>query len=647
MLKGGQRHFWLLSSRIDQRLYTWSKVDEANIGIMCGIVGKYYFERNLFSSHDLQGMMKAIEHRGPDDQGEYCNERVALGFTRLSIIDTVSGHQPLFNERKTIVLIANGEIYNFRELRETLISMGHEFRTKSDCEVIVHLYEEYGDQFITQLNGMFAFCLYDSDTEKAIIARDRIGIKPLYFYHDSKVLVFGSEIKGIIASDVVPCEKRAHILDEYLCFRSLSNWRTFFSGIDVLEPGSCIIARGSEFRLWKFWKPEIKDRGEDDSSIIRNIDETLNACVKRQMISDVPLGSLLSGGVDSSWVSAVAGRHLKNMNTFTVGFQESEYDETRYAKMLASSFGLNYHDIKVGNKEFADFLPQAIWYHDEPLTHANSVQIHLICKYAKQFVKVLLTGEGADELFGGYPRYYICKLGNYFYKLNSYTQKSVLHTLNLIPERRIQKLRSFLGQRDQELVLLNAEFVKWNKLSRILDHDQPEISQRVQLLDRTWNPNLDIMDNLLIFEQKSYLQAILIRQDKMSMGASIESRVPILDNQMVSLANSIPARKKINYLQPKHLFKKSATKNIPKKIVYKRKVGFGVPIGFWLRDKDGMGRYLDLLMDRADYVDGVNRTKLEEMIKDHKSGKENHEDIIWPLINYVLWDQIFFDSIKK
>jgi asparagine synthase (glutamine-hydrolysing) len=610
---------------------------------MCGIVGKYFFKRDTFNSSDLQAMIKAIEHRGPDDKGEYCDGRIALGFTRLSIIDTESGHQPLFNERDTIVLIANGEIYNFRELREELKARGHSFRTKSDCEVIIHLYEEYGDQFIARLNGMFAFCLYDSEKEKAIIARDRIGIKPLYYYLDSNVLIFGSEIKGLIASELVPCEKRKNVLDEYLCFRSLSNQRTFFAGIDILEPGSCIIVRGNDIKFRKFWESKITDEGVGEKVIITKIDEALDQCVKRQMVSDVPLGSLLSGGVDSSWVSAVAGRYSENMNTFTVGFQESEYDETNYARMLADTFGLVYHDIRVGNKEFADFLPKAIWYHDEPLTHANSVQIYLICKYAKEYVKVLLTGEGADELFGGYPRYYICKLGHYFLKLGSYAKKTAIHALNYIPERRIQKLTSFLGQGDQELVFMNAEFAKWSKISKVLDHDQPDLSNRLQLLEKTWKTNMDLMDNLLIFEQKSYLQAILARQDKMSMGASIESRVPILDNQMLSLANSIPARKKINYLQPKHLFKKGATRNIPRDIVYKKKVGFGVPIGLWLRDTSGMGRYLDLLLDQAEDIEGINKRKLEDMVMEHKSGKENHEDVLWPLVNYALWHQIFFN----
>jgi asparagine synthase (glutamine-hydrolysing) len=609
---------------------------------MCGIVGKYYFNKDAYCSNDLRTMIKAIGHRGPDDSGEYCDERIALGFARLSIIDTITGHQPLLNENNKIILVANGEIYNFQELRQDLLSMGHCFRTRSDCEVILHLYEEYGQEFIEMLNGMFAFCLYDSSMELAIIARDRVGIKPMYFFHDADKLVFGSEIKGIIAAEAVPCEKRKNVLDEYICFRLLSNQRTYFAGIDVLEPGSCIILQGESFKKVKYYKSKRIELGSNDSELVNKVADTLDTCVRRQMVSDVPLGSLLSGGVDSSWVSAIAGRYLKSMDTFTVGFEETEYDETKYAKLLAQSSGLTYHDIRVGNKEFADFLPRAIWYHDEPLTHANSVQIYLICRYAKQFVKVLLTGEGADELFGGYPRYYICKLGSYFSRLGSNTQKIVLHILDRVSERRVKKLQFYLGLNDQQLVLMNAEFVNWNKLLKILDHEKIDISQRIELLEKSWDPKLDLMDNLLAFEQKSYLQAILVRQDKMSMGASIESRVPILDNEMVILANSIPAGKKIKYMQPKHLFKKGAARTIPKKIVYKRKVGFGVPIGSWLKEVKGMGRYLDLLLDRANNLEGISKNKLEQIITEHRSGSDNHEDLLWPLINYALWDQTFF-----
>jgi len=335
------------------------------------------------------------------------------------------------------------------------------------------------------------------------------------------------------------------------------------------------------------------------------------------------------------------------MDTFTVGFAEKDYDETIYARSLASTNGLEYHELKIGNRESADILPRIIWFHDEPLTHANSLQIHMICRYAREYVKVLLTGEGADELFGGYPRYYICKLGSIFLRQNYWVRKSILHALDMVSERRITKLRSSLGRIDKDLVLWNAEFMRWDRYAYLFERDEPDVSCRAQFLEKTWDPSLDALDNLLLFEQKTYLQAILHRQDKMSMGASIESRVPLLDNMMVSLAGSIPARKKINYFQLKRLFKKSAAENIPKKIVYKKKVGFGVPIGMWLMDRNGMGRYLDTLLERAPSLYSINKHRLCKIVEEHTSGTVDHEDILWPLINFTLWDQLFIVERTK
>ena len=609
---------------------------------MCGIVGKYYFHRKDFNSSDLPEMMRSIYHRGPDESGRFEEGRMALGFQRLSIIDTVSGSQPLYNEKKGIVVFANGEIYNFRELRHLLESKGHQFRTKSDCEVIPHLYEEYGENFVPKLNGMFAFCLYDTRSERLLLARDRMGIKPFYFYQNGKVFVFGSEIKGILASADVTPQQETGVLDEYLIFRSLADSRTFFSGVRAIKPGTCMVLSPEGSRTYTYWSPERKLIEARESETVNRIVETLSASVQRQMVSDVPLGTLLSGGVDSSWVSALAGLRNERLRTFTVGFEETAYDETAYAKLLAGTFNLDYHELKIGNKEFADTLPLAIWHHDEPLNHANSVQIYLICRYAKQYVKVLLTGEGADELFGGYPRYYICKLGEQFTSLNKHVQRAILHLFNLLPFRKVKKLRENLGLTPTELVLWNAAFTKSQVVSWLLDKEKPNIQHRTSLLQDNWQAELGTMDNLLLFERLAYLHGILIRQDKMSMAASIESRVPILDNEMIELADSIGSDVKIKRLQPKHLFKTAATRTVPRQIVYKNKIGFGVPIGLWLRDRNGMGRYCDLLLDLSDRVNGLNRKKLETLVKQHEVGLANHEDILWPLINYAIWHETYF-----
>ena len=609
---------------------------------MCGLVGKYYFDTRRYISDDLETMMNSIRHRGPDDSGRFQDDRVAIGFQRLSIIDTLTGSQPLYNESREILVIANGEIYNFKELRAMLESRGHAFGTRSDCEVLVHLYEEYGREFVSMLNGMFAFCIYDMKSKTALLARDRMGIKPLYYHHREHVFVFGSEIKGVLASHEVPVTKETDVLDEYLCFRCLANNRTFFAGIKSVEPGTCVELSESGVTSWKFCTEEAPDVNFDAKDVVDRLTSTLHSSVARQMVSDVPLGTLLSGGVDSSWVSATAGSISPGLQTFTVAFHDRRFDESPYAKMLARHFKLDYREIRTDNKDFADKLVDTIWFHDEPLNHANSVQIYLISRFAREYVKVLLTGEGADELHGGYPRYFICKEGAKFFRLNRWAQNAVVLMLSMLPFRKLQKLRRSLGLTEKDLILWNAQFSTAAKVAWLLDKKEIDIHHRTDMLEKLMRPELDLMDNLLLFEQHAYLQSILMRQDKLSMAASIESRVPMLDNEMLALAASIPSKFKLMKYQPKFLLKKAAAQVVPKEIVYKKKVGFGVPVGDWLRDEKGIGRYLTLLLDVSGTIDGIRREKVEKIVKEHRGGLHNHEDILWPLINYAIWQDKFF-----
>jgi asparagine synthase (glutamine-hydrolysing) len=609
---------------------------------MCGIVGKYYTDTKDFNSEDLSKMMGAIYHRGPDSSGSFQDGRVALGFQRLSIIDTASGHQPLYNETNDIVLLANGEIYNYKDLTAILQAKGHFFKTRSDCEVVVHLYEEYGTEFVEKLNGMFAFTLYDRRKQLLLIARDRVGIKPMYFYHDSKLFVFGSEIKGVLEANEVRTIEEENVLAEYLCFRYLANRRTFFSGIKSLDPGTYIELSPEGSKFVKYSSPVINYGDHDEKYYIEQIDASLSHSVNRQLMTDVPLGTQLSGGVDSSLVSALAAKMNPGLKTFTVGFHEAEYDETPFAKLLAAKSGLEYHEVKIDNVQFSDVLPQTIWFHDEPLCHANSVQMYLLCKYAREHVKVMLTGEGADELFAGYPRYMIVRMGELYNHTSAILAKPVKALLGAIPVRKANKIADNFGLSDRDLVLWNAAFAHREKVARLIANEEIDLSARYELLGKVWNNNLSLFDNLLMYERKSYLQPILMRQDKMSMAASIESRVPILDNEMLEVANCIPYRYKIRYASPKHIFKKVAVRHIPPKIVYKKKVGFGVPVDEWLRDRAGLGRYLDMLLDMSNDVQNVSKVNLESIVDEHRKRKINHGDILWPMVNYIIWKDKFF-----
>lgn len=609
---------------------------------MCGIVGKYYLDQTAYRADDLDQMMQAIFHRGPDEAGSFCDDRAAIGFRRLSIIDTATGHQPLFNERSDLLAFVNGEIYNFRELRVDLEKRGHRFRTNSDCEVVVHLYEDFGPDFLPLLNGMFAICIYDTAKKSLLLARDRVGIKPLYLYQDSSKLCFASEIKGLLACNGVEAKLAEDVLDEYLCFRSLCNNRTFFSGIRAVEPGEYIVANESGIDSRRYWQHgQVPKLGLGTNDLINEITEAIESAVSRQLVSDVPLGALLSGGVDSSWVTALAGKRNCGLKTFTVGFEDAKYDETSYARIIAEQFGLDYHQLVLNGKQYADLLQKIVWFHDEPLNHANSVHIYSISKYAREHVKVVLTGEGADELFGGYPRYLICLFGLDFVRLSGPVKWLIQEGLDRMGGRRIEKLRSFMGMTPRELVLWNSRFLAPEKVRWLYEGAQLDLSYRFGLVDELFKANEDPLENLLHYEQRTYLQSILMRQDKLSMAASLESRVPMLDNAVLSLAESIPARRKLGFFQPKALLKRAAARKIPSQVVYKRKVGFGVPISNWLRDRAGLGRFFELLLDPSTNLGKINRNRLEQVVREHESNKANHEDVLWPLINFALWQHTF------
>ncbi|HEY1303298.1 MAG TPA: asparagine synthase (glutamine-hydrolyzing) [Vicinamibacterales bacterium] len=609
---------------------------------MCGIAGKFFSDRSRFHDDDLDRMLRSIVHRGPDSEGRYSDGRALLGFRRLSIIDTTGGDQPLFSEDGEIVVLANGEIYNYKELKVLLRARGHQFRTNSDCEVLVHLYEDFGRNFAEKLNGMYAFCLYDHRRQTLLLGRDRVGIKPLYFTQQDGVLIFASEIKAILQASEVSSIESPDVLDEYLCFRSLSGQQTFFEGVELLAPGRILEADRHGLHVHQYWHPTFREDLISGNETIQLIRDKLQGSVRRQLMSDVPLGTQLSGGVDSSWVSVLAAREAPGMKSFSVGFSELDFDETGEARQVAALGGLEYHEVKSDSGKFSSLLPRIIWHNDEPLTHANSLEIYNLCRYAREHVKVLLTGEGADELFGGYPRYYLCRLGETYERIPAVLQPAIRLATDWLSRNRGRRPRFFLGMTPRDLVFWNAAFARPDKVAWLMDKSELALSNRRALLDETWQDDLSLLDNLSLHEIQNYLQPILLRQDKMSMGASIEARVPILDNDIVDVALSIGAREKIRNLTPKYLFKKAAAKDLPSGIVHKRKIGFGVPVGTWMRKNGALEGFLDRLNDQRCKFPGVSPVKLEKLIHEHREGVVDHQDILWPLLNYSVWRDTYF-----
>lgn len=613
---------------------------------MCGITGIVYKDKERRVEEPLLIEMRdLLEHRGPDDAGLYIEGHVGLGHRRLSIIDISSGHQPMTNEDGSLWIVFNGEIYNYKTLRESFLKKGHLFKTKSDTEVILHLYEEKGINCVSDLNGIFAFAIWDVNNQSLFLARDHMGVKPLYYTETDDAFLFSSEIKSIIKSGFLKPRCRQESVFEYFMFRHVSGENTLFEGVKILPPANTMLLKDHSVKINQYWSPF--PRQEDNNLSFENAAEELSCllqdAVRMQLVSDVPLGAFCSGGLDSSLVAAIAARLTEQpINTFSVGFHEEEYDETQYARLVSNQYGTKHHEIKLGNQEFADLLPKMIWHNDEPLNFANSVQIYAISKLAKQFVKVVLTGEGSDELFAGYPRYFIPRLSNYYKKLPSFIQDAALIFSRYIGDHRIGKIHKYSLYSSDDALLYNSGFLDRDFLSELLSDKYFEtFPYRESSIKEGEKADLDLATNLTFLDQKNYLVSILHRQDKMSMAASIESRVPFLDYRLVEFANKLPIQYKMRHFQTKNILKKVAGNFLPQDIIKRKKSGFGVPLKNWLIDSFGLGRYTNMLCDEIVMNDFIKKEKIEEILRDHKAGRHDYSEFLWTAINFMIWMKTF------
>jgi asparagine synthase (glutamine-hydrolysing) len=618
---------------------------------MCGICGIVNLNReNRINQDIIVEMRDIITHRGPDDHGIYINQNVGLGFRRLSIVDLSMGHQPISNEDDSIWLIFNGEIYNHQDLRKALIAKGHQYKTKTDTESILHLYEEEGIEGFKKLNGMFGIAIWDNRKKRLVLVRDRLGIKPVYYTQTKDSFIFGSEIKSILKSRSVSAEINIDGLEEYLVFRFLAGEKTMFKGIYNLLPGHILVLENGNITTHKFWDvPNPSEYGPiTEKEAIDRLDELLHASVSYRLMSDVPLGTFCSGGVDSSLVSAYASTLSKlNLNTFSVGFKEDKFDESRYAKMVSDKYKTCHHTIVVDNKTFSDSLPQLTWHNDEPLNHANSVQLYHISKLAKQFVTVVLTGEGSDELFGGYPRYLISKIYSRLQGVPGFARNAFGSVVRLSNMRRLIKLSQFLPLEYHEMVALNSSFVTRDLAGSILNNsgNNSYLQGRLSLLPKSQVNPERLVETVMRLDLKTYLVSILNRQDKMSMAAAIEARVPFLDHRLVEWGVTVPASMKLSNFDTKLLVKKLAQRSLPMEIITRKKSGFGVPISEWLFDKHGLGRYLDLFSESRYHQRGyINSVTVKKLVEEHLSRKADHGEIIWELISLELWHRVYLEG---
>jgi asparagine synthase (glutamine-hydrolysing) len=606
---------------------------------MCGICGIH--NPTGVAPEDravVRRMMERLEHRGPDGEGSWAGSQAVLGHRRLAIIDLAGGHQPLFNETNEVGVILNGEIYNYRELSRELKGAGHRFRTASDTEVLVHGYEEWGDRFVERLRGMFAFALWDEPRRRFLLGRDRFGVKPLYYAETGERLLFASEIKALFADPAAPRRLNAARLAEYLAFRSVAGEETLFEGVREVAPGALHIYEGGRRTERRYWSPEVPatDAGAGGDLLERGR-ELLSDAVGARLVSDVPLGTITSGGLDSSLVSAVAAELTPQaIDTFCVGFADPAYDERPFARAVAERIGSRHHTIEVSPEEIERELDRLTWAHDEPLTHPNSIPMHLIFRDAKERVgvTVLLSGEGADEVFGGYEWYAVALRRDRLRRLPGLSlAASASPALG-----RLATLKKVM--RRDYLFAANAVSDR-ETVSRLVAGGEDYLRRRAAM----WPRGVESADGLFVYDQRTYLAPLLQRQDRMSMAAGLEAREPFLDHAMAEWANALPAEVKLAGGTRKALLKQLAAHWLPAEIIHRRKVGFEMPLGLWLRRGGQLSHRVQALRDPNSPAGAmVERAEVERLIAEHDRGAANHANVLWSLVALDSWARTFLGA---
>ena len=632
---------------------------------MCGIAG---FVTTNAHPHGaelvLRRMTDAIRHRGPDDSGYYHDDWAHLGHRRLSIIDVAGGHQPMPNETGTAHIIFNGEIFNHTDIRPSLEQAGHRYTTRCDTETILHAYEQHGPDCVKLFRGMFAFAIWDSEHRTLFCARDRLGIKPLYYFWDGRVFAFASEIKALLEHPAISTGFEEQLLPELLAFGYVSEERTLFRNIRKLMPGHHLVldlrAERPEPRIRQYWDVPVESEQEDfdEAGWIAETRRRLEETVQMRLMSDVPLGMFLSGGVDSSAIAALIRRMTKGpVKTFAVGYREAQFSELSYAAQVAASIGTDHHEVVVGMDDFFSALPQLIWHEDEPITWPSSVSLYFVSKLAAEQVKVVLTGEGSDELFGGYERYrwnLINTRAAEAYRIVPGPMRRLLRsqlaTSSLLKASVRRKLQhTFLGRDNSvESLFLDNFYCAFSVegQNRLLASPPETIYGNYR---RYWDsrPAASHLSRMLYADQKTYLVELLMKQDQMSMATSIESRVPFLDHTFVEFAARIPENLKIRGRTQKYILKKAVEDILPHDIIYRKKMGFPTPLRQWLLDPRADALY-DALRDRDGFVASyLDLNEVESLIHRHRSGFEDATDRIWRLINLQLWGDLFFTGRRE
>ena len=627
---------------------------------MCGIAGIAYIGTPQTPSVErIRAMCNAIIHRGPDEEGLAVQDGVGLGMRRLSIIDLSGGSQPIYNEDRTARIVFNGEIYNFRELRRALEQQGHRFATNSDTESIVHAYEQHGLDGVNRLNGMFAFALHDMKNKTLLLARDHLGIKPLYYALTSNSIVWGSEIKAILASGLVSTSLDADALREFLTWEYVPGAGTLFREIRKLEPGHLLLVDLTGQRapvMRRFWDvPEHPERTLSDADWFERLDAAISASVESQLVSDVPLGAFLSGGVDSSLVVA----KMPNASTFSIGFNDPSYNELPFSEEVARHLGVS-HTTQVIEPRVVDDFDHLMRFMDDPIGDFSIFPTYLVSRLARQHVTVALSGDGGDELFGGYETYLASGIAERYASIPAPVRRHVVEPFfRRLKPRTEKKGLVNKAKRFAEGVALPEElgharwraFLSEDSASALFD---PAITRTMtrpagqHIVDLAFRArHRDPISQSLYIDAKSYLpDNCLVKTDRMSMAVSLEVRVPLLDKEITELAFEMPGRLKVANGQTKVLLKRLAAKYVPERCVYRPKEGFSIPIKTWLATqfRPVLETYLD---ERRIRQGGLFRAETVARLKrEHLAGAQNHSHVLWSLIVFEKWRSDWLEAAQ-
>ncbi|MBV8857707.1 MAG: asparagine synthase (glutamine-hydrolyzing) [Acidobacteria bacterium] len=635
---------------------------------MCGINGLALSSRSgrTVSAGLVERMRDVLTHRGPDDCGLFVDARVGLGHRRLAIVDVAAGHQPMTNEDGSLQIIYNGEVYNHSDHRPGLEARGHVYRTHCDTETILHLYEEKGTACVEDLRGMFAFAIWDARRRELFIARDRLGIKPLYYTHaEDGSLYFASEIKALLEAGAVRAELNYAALPDYLANHAPSGEETLYRGVRRLLPGHTLLWRDGEVKVERYWDVTFSGGGENErrreEDLIEEWSELFRTSVRLRLMADVPLGMFLSGGIDSSAIAAVMSELVDEpIKTFSVAFAEREANELEYARLVARKFGTDHHEVVVSPEEFFEALPRLVWHEDEPLAHLASVPLYFVSKLAREHVKVVLTGEGSDEMLAGYARYrktvFNLALGRGYERLTpGAARRAVAGAVASLGagSRLGQKLERTFLCRPADLDHLYFDNFAVFPLAAQRGLLTPETVERAgsgadpyagvrRVADGSDAGSL--LNRLLYADTKTYLHELLMKQDQMSMAASIESRVPFLDHKLVEFTARLPERLKLRGWTTKYVLRRAMKNVLPEAILTRSKMGFPVPLGAWLRGRHRgvLDEYVTSERARARGIFDANFVR--GLVGEHVAGVRDHSARLWALVNFEVWQRQFFDG---